>query len=157
MKFLSIFFFFTILELVAVEDGIPPEAKKAVKKMFKDQNLEQCIWHEENTEFRANCRIGESEYPELMVRIQRKGFKAKALKTYREDAMQLPEVKPIYDAAVKEFTKAGLSETEPQIISVNLKANGSVDYYYVAQMGGMYIEFKANGKPRSKVRERSNH
>lgn len=156
MKFINIFLIFSVFEIVAVEDGIPPQAKAAVKKMFKDQNLEQCTWHEEKADFRASCRIGESEYPELMVRVQRKGFTAKAVKIYREDAMQLPEVKPIYDAAVEEFTKAGLGDNEPQIISVTLKANGAVDYYYVAQIGGMYIEFGANGKPRSKVRDMNN-
>lgn len=69
--------------------------------------------------------------------------------------MQMPEVKPIYEAARAEFEKAGLGETQPEIISVILKPNGAIDYYYVAQIGGMFLEFDAKKKPRTKVRDRA--
>lgn len=140
---------------MADADTIPPEVKAVVKKISKNQDLEKCTCFETETEFQVSCRVGDGEYPELSIRINRKTREAKPLIVYKNEAMQMPEVKPIYEAARAAFEKAGLGETQPEIISVVLKPNGAIDYYYVAQIGGMFLEFDAKKKPRTKVRDRA--
>lgn len=132
---------------------IPGDVKAAAKKVFKQQDFEKCDWSSAEAEYKVTCRLTAAEYPELSVTIKQPGLKARGLIVYREAALQMPEVKTLYEKAIEEFRKSGLSETEPQIISAVYTPNGALEYYYVAQMGGMNIEFDAKKKPRSKVRE----